>query len=186
MGLSRSEQMARIRGRNTKPEAVLRKLVWAKGLRYRLHGRVEGCRPDLVFMGARVVVFVDGCFWHGCPDHYVRPRSRDRFWHRKLVENVERDMRQTAKLEEAGWRVCRLWEHEVFENPHGAADLAESAVCDERWVRRRSWRVVKVDPLPGNEDRERRHFRELRNRARPRSEVRKRSTKKWVLHESLK
>lgn len=178
--------MARIRGRDTKPEAILRRLLWAKGLRYRLQLRIEGCRPDLVFKGARVAVFVDGCFWHGCPDHYVRPRSRDRFWHGKLIENVKRDIRQTRKLEELGWRACRLWEHEVFEDPHWAADFVESATQAERWRPRRSWRVVRVEALGGPDDLERRHFRELRGRANPRSEIRKRSTKKWTLHESLK
>ena len=186
MGLSRSEQMARIRGRDTKPETILRRLLWANELRYRLHLRIEGCRPDLVFKGARVAVFVDGCFWHGCPDHYVRPRSRDRFWHGKLVENVERDIRQTAKLEQLGWRVCRLWEHDVFETPNAAAELVEAAIRADRWHPPRSWRVVRVEKLDRLEDLERRHFRELRDRASPRSEIRKRSTKKWTLHESLK
>jgi DNA mismatch endonuclease (patch repair protein) len=178
--------MARIRGRNTKPEEILRRLVWARGLRYRLHLRIESCRPDLVFRAPRVAVFVDGCFWHGCPDHYVRPRSRDRFWHRKLVENVERDIRQTAALEEKGWRVCRIWEHRVFEDPHGATNLVEAAVREESWQPARAFRVIGVESAGGTRDLERRHLRELRGRARQRAVFRKRSTKKWVIHESLK
>ncbi len=179
MALSRSEQMARIRGRDTKPERVLRRLLWARGLRYRLQVRVEGCRPDLVFKGARVAVFVDGCFWHGCPDHYVRPRSRDRFWRDKLLTNVERDIRQTCELEEQGWRVCRLWEHEIFEDPEGTATYVEAVVCAPDGRPRRSWRTERVEPLGGTGDLERRHFRELRGRASPRSSDRKRSTRKW-------
>lgn len=179
MALSRSEQMARIRGRDTKPEALLRRVLWARGLRYRLHIRVDGARPDLVFKGARVAVFVDGCFWHGCPDHYVRPRSRDRFWREKLLTNVERDVRQTLKLEQEGWRVCRLWEHEVFEDPEGAAKLVESAIRSPEWRPKRSWRTVRVDALGGSGDMERRHLRELREHASRRVDVRKRSTKKW-------
>lgn len=179
MALNRSEQMARIRARNTKPEALLRRLLWARGLRYRLHLRVEGCRPDLVFKGPRVAVFVDGCFWHGCPDHYVRPRTRDRFWREKLLSNVERDVRQTRELENQGWRVCRVWEHEVFENPEGTAEFVEAALNARGWRPRRSWRTDLVEPLGGPGDLERRHFRELRGRASPRTSIRKRSTRKW-------
>src|SRR5580692_10585444 len=109
MGLSRSEQMARIRSRNTTPERVLRGLLWSAGLRYRLHATTPAGRPDIVFPGTRVAVFVDGCFWHGCPDHYVRPRSSSDFWSRKLLENFKRDGAQTERLEALGWRVCRIW-----------------------------------------------------------------------------
>jgi DNA mismatch endonuclease (patch repair protein) len=184
MALSRSEQMARIRARDTKPEVLLRRLLWSRGLRYRLHLRVEGCRPDLVFKGARVAVFVDGCFWHGCPDHYVRPRTRDRFWREKLLTNVERDIRQTRELEESGWRVCRLWEHEVFEDPNGSSAYVEAAVRSRNWRSKRSWRTERVDAMGGPGDLEFRHLRELRGRASPRKTVRKRSTKKWKIHES--
>ena len=186
MALNRSEQMARIRARDTKPETLLRRLLWTRGLRYRLHLRVDGCRPDLVFKGARVAVFVDGCFWHGCPDHYVRPRTRARFWHGKLLDNVDRDIRQTRTLEELGWRVCRLWEHEVMEDPQGSAGFVEAAIEAERWRPQPSWRVVRVEAIGGCENLERRHFRELRDRASPRSEIRKRSTKKWMIHEAIK
>ena len=94
--------MARVRARDTKPEALLKRLLRARGLRYRLHLRVDGCQPDLVFKGARLAVFVDGCFWNACPDYYVPPRTRDRFWREKLLTNVERDVRQTRELEERG------------------------------------------------------------------------------------
>ena len=60
-------------------------------------------------------VFVDGCFWHGCPDHYVRPRTKNEFWDAKLKENVDRDRRQTVELTQLGWRVVRVWEHQVWE-----------------------------------------------------------------------
>src|SRR5262245_56530052 len=116
MALTRSEQMARIRAKDTSPERLLRCALWRAGLRYRLHRRTETALPDLVFRRDRVVVFVDGCFWHGCPEHYVRPRSRGEFWDTKLARNVERDRAQTRDLEARGWRVCRIWEHAVFEN----------------------------------------------------------------------
>ncbi len=76
MALSRSQQMARVKSTNTRPEQLLRTRLWARGLRYRKQRKVLGFRPDLTFVGARLVVFVDGCFWHGYPTHYVFPRSR--------------------------------------------------------------------------------------------------------------
>lgn len=109
----RSANMSRIRGTNTTPELRLRKALWNKGIRYRLHVRVEGTRPDLVFASRRLVVFVDGCFWHGCPQHYVRPRSRSDFWADKLAVNTSRDRSQTTRLMEKGWSVLRFWEHEI-------------------------------------------------------------------------
>lgn len=110
---ARSANMARIRGKDTGPEVALRQALWRSGLRYRLGMRIEGARPDLVFPGARLVVFVDGCFWHGCPLHYVRPRSREDFWALKLASNTDRDRRQTTLLRSRGWRVIRIWEHEL-------------------------------------------------------------------------
>src|SRR5215475_6215393 len=98
MVLTRSEQMARIRGAHTSPEVELRSLLWRSGLRYRLHVKALPGRPDLVLSRSRVAVFVDGCFWHGCPDHYVRPRSRTRFWAEKLSQNVQRDCQQHCQL----------------------------------------------------------------------------------------
>ncbi|MEB1941278.1 very short patch repair endonuclease [Xanthomonas campestris pv. campestris] len=118
----RSANMARIRGSNTKPELVLRRLLWSRGLRYRLGLRIEGARPDLVFPAQQLLVFVDGCFWHGCTHHYVRPRSREAFWAEKLADNTARDRRQTGALLLAGWHVLRLWEHEINLNPFAAAE----------------------------------------------------------------
>lgn len=109
----RSANMSRIRGINTQPEFLLRKALWKKGLRYRLHRRIERIRPDIVFRKKRLAVFVDGCFWHGCPLHYVRPRSKPEFWANKLRANTARDQVQTLRLIEDGWVVLRFWEHEI-------------------------------------------------------------------------
>lgn len=109
----RSANMSRIRGTNTQPELLLRKALWTKGLRYRLHSKIEGIRPDIVFKTNRLAVFVDGCFWHGCPLHYVRPRSKPEFWADKLRANTVRDQIQTLRLIEDGWMVLRFWEHEI-------------------------------------------------------------------------
>ncbi|AYF90134.1 very short patch repair endonuclease [Pseudomonas sp. DY-1] len=108
--------MARIRGVDTSPELRLRKALWHAGLRFRLNMRIEGVRPDLVFKGRRIAVFVDGCFWHGCPLHYVKPRTKTEFWAMKLAANTSRDRIQTRLLLEKGWIVLRYWEHELNDD----------------------------------------------------------------------
>lgn len=107
--------MSRIRGKNTKPEIALRNALWSLGLRYRVHAAVPG-RPDIVFRRQRVAVFVDGCFWHGCPKHGVRPKTNVEFWRNKLDKNIERDKRVTASLRMDGWIVIRVWEHQVRQD----------------------------------------------------------------------
>lgn len=142
----RSDAMSRIRGKNTKPEVLLRKSLWARGLRYRLHRATPAGRPDIVFPGPRVAIFVDGCFWHGCPAHYVPPRSREAFWARKLKTNVERDQRQTRELERSGWRVMRVWEHEVESNVSAITLRIGSMVqCIAHTSHVTSWRVVRAE-----------------------------------------
>lgn len=104
--------MSRIRGRDTGPELTLRRALWSAGLRYRLHARIAG-RPDIVFTRGRVAVFCDGCFWHGCPTHSVKPKTNSSFWGLKLARNKARDQAVTAALETEGWTVMRFWEHEI-------------------------------------------------------------------------
>lgn len=177
---SRSEQMSRIRGADTEPERVLRSLLWRQGLRYRLHARTPAGRPDLVFWGPRVAVFVDGCFWHGCPDHYVRPRSSAGFWADKLAANVRRDRKQTRKLEALGWRVCRVWEHEVFEHPERLVSRIQSALLrSRRWRPADSWRVIRVVELDPSTAKERRYMCELRHPGRRKTATQRRHTRKW-------
>src|ERR1043166_2278956 len=90
--LTKSEQMARVRNKNTAPETMLRKALWSHGLRYRLRPKLPGT-PDLAFPGAKVAVFVDGCFWHGCQVHYTKPVRNAEFWNKKLEVNLARDRR---------------------------------------------------------------------------------------------
>lgn len=104
--------MSRIRGSDTKPEVVLRSALWRRGLRYRKKTRLRG-KPDIVFPTERVVVFVDGCFWHRCPEHQTRPAANAEFWDNKLSGNVARDRHVDAALEAEAWTVVRVWEHEV-------------------------------------------------------------------------
>jgi DNA mismatch endonuclease (patch repair protein) len=103
-------------GRDTRPERVLRSLVHGLGMRYRVSTRpVPGVRrtADLVFPAARVAVFVDGCFWHGCGEHYRRSTKNQAFWDEKIDSNRRRDRDTDQRLNAAGWEVVRVWEHEV-------------------------------------------------------------------------
>lgn len=127
----RSRLMSRVRNRNTAPERRLRQALWSRGLRYRLRCKLPG-KPDLVFVSQRVAVFVDGCFWHCCPEHATFPKANADFWALKLARNVERDKEVTAELRGMGWTVLRFWEHEVERNlpnvvTHIANTLADCA-----------------------------------------------------------
>ena len=103
------------RERDTGIEREIRSRLHARGLRFRLHRRlIPGSRRevDVVFPGAKVAVFIDGCFWHGCPEHGTWPQNNADFWRRKIQENVRRDRDTNARLEAEGWTVLRVWEHE--------------------------------------------------------------------------
>jgi DNA mismatch endonuclease (patch repair protein) len=110
----RSEVMSRIRGRGNKDtEVALAKLLRANGITgWRRHQPVFG-KPDFIFRKVRLAVFVDGCFWHGCPKHATRPKSNAAFWRRKLAANKARDRLVTRTLRARGWHVLRIWEHEL-------------------------------------------------------------------------
>ena len=105
--------MSRIKGKDTKPEIILRKKLWDNNLRYRLKNKLPG-RPDIVFPGCMVAIFVDGCFWHKCPQHFIMPKTRMEFWREKINKNVDRDLKVNEMLSSKGWRVIRIWEHEVM------------------------------------------------------------------------
>lgn len=179
MSLSRSEHMARVKGKNTSPERLLRAALWEAGMRYRLNYKVPAGRPDIVFPGPKVAVSVDGCFWHGCPAHYSRPRSREQFWSEKLAANTERDSRLTLRLESFGWIAVRVWEHEVFTSLGDVVDIVRRATQGVKPPADRDWRVVRVVPVPQEgEDWERRELRLLRDRNVVRHEVGPRKTGK--------
>jgi DNA mismatch endonuclease, patch repair protein len=112
--------MSRIRARDTGPELTLRKALWALGLRYRLANSLPG-KPDLVFLRERVGVFIDGCFWHSCPIHGVKPKSNRAFWSQKLRGNARRDLAVGRELRARGWKVIRVWEHDVRSDPSRVA-----------------------------------------------------------------
>lgn len=134
---SRSKTMAAVRSTDTSPELALRSVLHARGRRFRLGQRVllggRTIRPDIVFKGARVAVFLDGCFWHGCGQHCRMPTSNQEYWQRKIGRNVERDAEVDAILSAAGWTVVRVWEHDPAER---AASLVESEL--DSAIRRRA------------------------------------------------
>lgn len=110
-----SRRMSAARRRDTAPEVALRKVLHAAGLRYRVAYPVPGQRRrtiDIAFTRVRVAVFVDGCFWHGCPEHGTRPRANSEWWAVKLEANRARDADTVRALEELGWLVLRIWEHQ--------------------------------------------------------------------------
>ncbi|MGI2324241.1 MULTISPECIES: very short patch repair endonuclease [unclassified Methylococcus] len=110
-----SRRMARVRQRGTDVEIELRRALHALGLRYRLQvplSRKPRRVADIVFIGARVAVFVDGCFWHGCPLHATWPKENAGFWRAKIEANRARDADTTRRLRELGWEVIRVWSHE--------------------------------------------------------------------------
>lgn len=111
----RSERMSRVKGKGTKTEMMVRRLVHGMGYRYRLHGRDLPGRPDLVFPSRRKVIFVHGCFWHRHPGCKLArmPKSRLDFWKNKLESNRERDLRNQAALLDKGWRFLVAWECEL-------------------------------------------------------------------------
>jgi DNA mismatch endonuclease, patch repair protein len=107
-------RMQTTRQRDTAPELALRAELHRSGLRYRVDCRLDGMRgrADIVFLGPRVVVYVDGCFWHGCPQHATAPKENRRWWATKLAANRRRDAETDDWLRRAGWTILRFWEHE--------------------------------------------------------------------------
>ncbi|MBU9437285.1 very short patch repair endonuclease [Burkholderia multivorans] len=106
--------MSRVRQHGTAPELLLRKALRDAGLHYRLKlSRPLPGRPDIIFAAHKLVVFVDGCFWHGCPIHGSKPKNNREFWETKLRRNQERDRAVDAALQANGWTVMRVWEHQT-------------------------------------------------------------------------
>jgi len=124
--------MKKVRRTGTSAEMELRRALHARGLRYRVDTPVisdKRRRVDIAFISARVAVFVDGCFWHGCPQHATWPDSNADFWRQKIETNQRRDRDTDAQLRKAGWQVLRAWEH---EDPELVATHIETLVRPAR------------------------------------------------------
>jgi DNA mismatch endonuclease (patch repair protein) len=127
-----SRRMSRLARRDTRPELQIRSALHRRGLRFRLQepiGFDRRRRIDIVFPREKVAIFVDGCFWHSCPEHATYPVANAEFWTEKLARNVARDEDTNVRLSEEGWEVIRVWEH---EDPDTAAERIEQAVRGRR------------------------------------------------------
>lgn len=137
-----SARMSRQARKDTSAELAVRRLLHAAGMRYRVEYPVPGMarrRIDVAFTRAKVAVLIDGCFWHGCPQHATQPKANAEWWREKLARNVARDLETTAHLNAQGWAVLRFWEHEAPEEVavrvRAAVErrLAESVPKGEKW-----------------------------------------------------
>jgi DNA (cytosine-5)-methyltransferase 1 len=118
----RSRIMREVPSKNTSGEMLFRKALWQAGIRgFRLHSATVPGHPDVVFQKQRIAVFIDGCFWHGCPKCYRAPKSNQDYWKMKVSRNKKRDEAVTELCKKAGWKVLRIWEHEVVRSPKKAA-----------------------------------------------------------------
>lgn len=117
----RSMIMSAIRSKDTGPEVILRKALWAQGLRFRKHYGAE--KIDITFPSLKIAIFVDGCFWHGCPIHSHIPKSNENYWRPKLQKNIERDKIKENRLSQNGWKVIRFWEHELVNTDSVVAKI---------------------------------------------------------------
>jgi DNA mismatch endonuclease (patch repair protein) len=114
---TRSRVMSKIRSEQTGGEIALRRYLWRKGWRgYRINVNGLPGKPDIAYISKKVAIFVDGCFWHKCPRCYSEPKSNRDYWIPKIQMNIERDRQQNVKLENLGWTVVRIWEHEIEQN----------------------------------------------------------------------
>lgn len=110
---TRSKIMSRVRAKDTKLEKLVRSEMWRRGYRYRKNfGALPG-KPDMVFSRMNTVIFIDSCFWHGCPKHLRMPKSNVDYWKNKIKRNKERDNATNREYKNSGWQVIRIWEHDI-------------------------------------------------------------------------
>jgi DNA mismatch endonuclease (patch repair protein) len=137
-----SARMSRQASKDTNAEIVVRRLLHAAGLRYRVEYPVPGMarrRIDVAFTRAKVAVLVDGCFWHGCPQHATHPKANADWWRRKLERNMARDRETTEHLTALGWTVLRFWEHEDPVEVAAQVGAAVKRRLGERAGKRETW-----------------------------------------------
>ena len=128
---TRSQIMSRVRSKDTKPELAVRRILWRGGLRYRIHDRTLPGTPDISNKRLRLAVFVDGCFWHGCPTCYSEPKTNTDFWRDKVCRNRKRREKVRESLQRMGFRVVEVWEHEA-DNSDAVARSLRAALGEQR------------------------------------------------------
>lgn len=125
----RSRTMRAVKGKNSSLEMKFRRALWAAGVRgWRLHKSSLPGKPDLIFSSSRVVVFIDSCFWHGCPSHLRMPKSNLDYWEAKIARNRARDRSATKELKSLGWSVLRFWEHDIQNDLKGSVSKLQQAI----------------------------------------------------------
>ncbi|MGW1756620.1 very short patch repair endonuclease [Streptomyces mirabilis] len=136
--------MSRQASKDTNAELAVRRMLHAAGLRYRVEYPVPGMarrRIDVAFTRAKVAVLIDGCFWHGCPDHATQPKANAEWWRTKLDRNMARDRETTEHLTAQGWMVLRFWEHETPEEVAVRVRAAVESRLTERTRRGKKWGI---------------------------------------------
>lgn len=112
----RSKTMRAVRSNNSKMEVAFRRLLFSKGIRYRKNVSDLPGKPDIAIKNKKLVIFLDSCFWHGCPQHLRRPQSNQDYWNRKVEINIERDQKINSEYKKLKWKILRFWEHEIKNN----------------------------------------------------------------------
>lgn len=123
----RSEIMRKVKSKDTSLELRIRSALHRRGLRFRLAYPLPG-KPDIVFVRSRVVVFVDSCFWHGCPKHVRMPKANAEYWIHKIARNARRDSEVKSRYKRRGWKLLRFWEHQLKRDFEGCVSRVEKAV----------------------------------------------------------
>ena len=113
----REKNMQHIRSANTKPELIIARELRKRKIYFSKHVSSIIGKPDFVFRKKKVVLFIDSCFWHKCPRHYIQPKSNLKYWIPKIDRNAERDKLVTKELQKKGWKVVRIWEHQIKHSP---------------------------------------------------------------------
>lgn len=108
--------MSRVKSRDSGIEIIFRKKLWKSGFRYRKNSSKYFGKPDIVFNRYKTVIFIDSCFWHGCPKHLRMPSSHQEYWKAKITKNKKRDSEINLYYRKNNWRIIRLWEHDIVEN----------------------------------------------------------------------
>lgn len=122
----RSEIMSRVKSKDSSIEKILRKELWKKGFRYRKNSSKYFGKPDIIFKKYKIVIFIDSCFWHGCPKHFRMPSSNQEYWKTKITRNKGRDKEINSYYRKGKWKIIRLWEHDILDDLPKCLNLIEN------------------------------------------------------------